>query len=82
MDETDTIGERLRFLRRYRGMTQVQLAGLVGLSPSAISMIGTRLEPGIGATSSMSSRSKGKPRSLAAACGPSPNSKKQASHEP
>jgi transcriptional regulator with XRE-family HTH domain len=39
VDETDTIGERLRFLRRYRGMTQVQLAGLVGLSPSAISMI-------------------------------------------
>ena len=39
MEETDTIGARLRFLRRCRGMTQVQLAGLVGLSPSAISMM-------------------------------------------
>lgn len=39
MDETDTIGARLRFLRRWRGMTQVQLAGLAGMSSGAISMI-------------------------------------------
>jgi transcriptional regulator with XRE-family HTH domain len=39
VDETDTIGTRLRFLRRYRGMTQAVLGDLAGLSPSAISMI-------------------------------------------
>ncbi|HUZ26113.1 MAG TPA: helix-turn-helix transcriptional regulator [Streptosporangiaceae bacterium] len=38
MDEA-TIGARLRILRRWRGMTQVQLAGLAGLSPSFVSMI-------------------------------------------
>jgi transcriptional regulator with XRE-family HTH domain len=34
-----TIGARLRILRRWRGMTQVQLAGLADLSPSFVSMI-------------------------------------------
>lgn len=40
-----TIGARLRTLRRWRGMTQVELAGLAGLSPSFVSMVehGTRL---------------------------------------
>jgi transcriptional regulator with XRE-family HTH domain len=34
-----TIGARLRILRRWRGMTQAQVAGLAGLSPSFVSMI-------------------------------------------
>jgi transcriptional regulator with XRE-family HTH domain len=34
-----TIGARLRTLRRWRGMTQVQLAGLAELSPSFVSMV-------------------------------------------
>jgi transcriptional regulator with XRE-family HTH domain len=34
-----TIGARLRILRRWRGMTQVQVAGLASLSPSFVSMI-------------------------------------------
>ena len=40
-----TIGARLRTLRRWRGMTQVELADLSGLSPSFVSMVehGTRL---------------------------------------
>ena len=38
MDEA-TIGARLRILRRWRGMTQVELAGLADLSPSFVSMI-------------------------------------------
>ena len=38
MDEA-TIGARLRILRRWRGMTQAQLAGLASLSPSFVSMI-------------------------------------------
>lgn len=38
MDEI-TIGARLRTLRRWRGKTQVELAGLAGLSPSFISMV-------------------------------------------
>jgi transcriptional regulator with XRE-family HTH domain len=40
-----TIGARLRTLRRWRGMTQVELAGLADLSPSFVSMVehGTRL---------------------------------------
>ena len=38
MDEA-TIGARLRILRRWRGMTQVQLADLADLSPSFVSMI-------------------------------------------
>src|SRR5215471_12243220 len=44
MDEV-TIGARLRTLRRWRGMTQVELAGLADLSPSFVSMVehGTRL---------------------------------------
>lgn len=44
MDEI-TIGARLRTLRRWRGMTQAELAGLADLSPSFVSMVehGTRL---------------------------------------
>src|SRR5580658_1628855 len=44
MDEV-TIGARLRTLRRWRGMTQTELAGLADLSPSFVSMVehGTRL---------------------------------------
>jgi len=38
MDEV-TMGARLRTLRRWRGMTQVQLAGLADLSPSFVSMV-------------------------------------------
>jgi transcriptional regulator with XRE-family HTH domain len=40
-----TLGARLRILRRWRGMTQVQLAGLADLSPSYLSMVehGTRM---------------------------------------
>jgi transcriptional regulator with XRE-family HTH domain len=38
MDET-TIGARLRILRRWRGLTQVELAGLADLSPSFVSMV-------------------------------------------
>jgi len=36
-----TIGARLRTLRRWRGMTQTQVAGLAGLSPSFLSMVET-----------------------------------------
>src|SRR5215469_9450694 len=44
MDEI-IVGARLRTLRRWRGMTQAELAGLADLSPSFISMVehGTRL---------------------------------------
>jgi transcriptional regulator with XRE-family HTH domain len=40
-----TIGARLRTLRRWRGMTQVQLADMAGLSSSFVSMVehGTRM---------------------------------------
>jgi transcriptional regulator with XRE-family HTH domain len=34
-----TIGARLRILRRWRGMTQAEVAGLASLSPSFVSMI-------------------------------------------
>jgi len=34
-----TIGARLRTLRRWRGMTQAQLAGLADMSPSFVSMV-------------------------------------------
>jgi transcriptional regulator with XRE-family HTH domain len=34
-----TTGARLRTLRRWRGMTQLELAGLAGLSPSFVSMV-------------------------------------------
>ena len=44
MDET-TIGARLRTLRRWRGKTQTELAGLAGLSPSFISMVETGQRP-------------------------------------
>jgi transcriptional regulator with XRE-family HTH domain len=40
-----TVGARLRTLRRWRGMTQAELGGLAGLSPSFLSMVehGTRM---------------------------------------
>jgi transcriptional regulator with XRE-family HTH domain len=44
MDEA-TIGARLRILRRWRGMTQVELAGLADLSPSFMSMVETGQRP-------------------------------------
>ncbi len=44
MDEI-TIGARLRTLRRWRGQTQVELAGLAGLSPSFLSMVETGQRP-------------------------------------
>jgi transcriptional regulator with XRE-family HTH domain len=40
-----TIGARLRTLRRWRGKTQAELAGLAGLSPSFISMVETGQRP-------------------------------------
>jgi transcriptional regulator with XRE-family HTH domain len=40
-----TIGARLRILRRWRGMTQAQLAGLADLSPSFVSMVETGQRP-------------------------------------
>jgi len=40
-----TIGARLRTLRRWRGKTQVELAGLAGLSPSFLSMVETGQRP-------------------------------------
>jgi transcriptional regulator with XRE-family HTH domain len=40
-----TIGARLRILRRWRGMSQVELAGLSDLSPSFISMVETGQRP-------------------------------------
>jgi transcriptional regulator with XRE-family HTH domain len=44
MDEV-TIGARLRILRRWRGMTQMQLADLAALSPSFVSMVETGQRP-------------------------------------
>lgn len=44
MDEV-TIGARLRTLRRWRGKTQAELAGLAGLSPSFLSMVETGQRP-------------------------------------
>ena len=44
MDEI-TIGARLRTLRRWRGKTQVELAGLAGLSPSFLSMVESGQRP-------------------------------------
>ena len=44
MDEI-TIGARLRTLRRWRGKSQVELAGLAGLSPSFVSMVETGQRP-------------------------------------
>jgi transcriptional regulator with XRE-family HTH domain len=40
-----TIGARLRTLRRWRGQTQAELAGLAGLSPSFLSMVETGQRP-------------------------------------
>ncbi|WP_067485170.1 helix-turn-helix domain-containing protein [Actinomadura hibisca] len=36
--DADTVGTRLRVLRKWRGLTLVELAGLSGLSPSFLSM--------------------------------------------
>jgi transcriptional regulator with XRE-family HTH domain len=44
MDEV-TIGARLRTLRRWRSMSQAELAGLAGLSPSFLSMVETGHRP-------------------------------------
>jgi transcriptional regulator with XRE-family HTH domain len=44
-DREATIGARLRVLRRWRGMTQAQLAGLANLSPSFVSMVETGQRP-------------------------------------
>ena len=44
LDEV-TIGARLRTLRRWRRMTQAELAGLAGLSPSFLSMVETGHRP-------------------------------------
>jgi len=44
LDEA-TIGARLRTLRRCRGKSQVELAGLAGLSPSFVSMVETGQRP-------------------------------------
>lgn len=44
MDEI-TIGARLRTLRRWRALTQTQLAGLAGLSTSFVSMVETGQRP-------------------------------------
>jgi transcriptional regulator with XRE-family HTH domain len=40
-----TIGARLRTLRRWRGKTQAELAGLAGLSQSFLSMVETGQRP-------------------------------------
>jgi transcriptional regulator with XRE-family HTH domain len=40
-----TIGARLRILRRWRGMTQIEVAGLAGLSKSFVSMVETGQRP-------------------------------------
>jgi transcriptional regulator with XRE-family HTH domain len=39
MDDTATTGARLRVLRRWRGMTLTELAGLAGVSVSFLSMV-------------------------------------------
>jgi transcriptional regulator with XRE-family HTH domain len=44
LDEV-TIGARLRTLRRWRGKSQAELAGLAGLSPSFLSMVETGQRP-------------------------------------
>jgi transcriptional regulator with XRE-family HTH domain len=44
MDEI-TIGARLRTLRRWRGMRQVDLGGLAGLSTSYVPMVETGQRP-------------------------------------
>ena len=41
VDEMQPIGERLRLLRRWRGLTQMELAGLAGIAPSLISVYET-----------------------------------------
>jgi len=44
-EEEVTIGARLRTLRRWRGKSQVELAGLAGLSPSFLSIVETGQRP-------------------------------------
>jgi len=39
MGRMSTIGERVRFLRKARGFSQVELAGLVGISQGSLSLI-------------------------------------------
>src|ERR1022692_407269 len=39
MYDTETTGARLRVLRRWRGMTLTELAGLAGVSVSFLSMV-------------------------------------------
>ena len=41
----ETIGARLRVLRRWRGMTQAEVAGLSGIAPTLISMMENGLRP-------------------------------------
>jgi transcriptional regulator with XRE-family HTH domain len=41
VEDMRPIGERLRLLRRYRGLTQVELAWLTGVSPALVSMYET-----------------------------------------
>ena len=45
MDEDSTIGARLRELRRWRGMTLTEVAGLAGVTPSYLSMAERGLRP-------------------------------------
>lgn len=45
MDDQSTIGARLRVLRRWRGMTQVEVAGLSGISQGWLSMVERGLQP-------------------------------------
>lgn len=45
MDDQITIGARLRVLRRWRGMTQTELAGLTGVTQAWLSMVERGLYP-------------------------------------
>jgi transcriptional regulator with XRE-family HTH domain len=39
MDAMDRIGSRVRFLRKLRGLSQVELAGLAGITQGSLSLI-------------------------------------------